>query len=260
MGNYITKADVLAEGVPAGTPSTTIDARILKWEAIVEKLTRNIFREISPGELTFDGNNSRLLHFNLPLRSVTSLKINGESTALPTDEFRAYTGISMPQDDRGNPKIELTPIRASVYRTSPGMFVKGLDQLIDAVWGYVDEDPDNPGSYITPPAVKQCLVQLVILDLDSYFEQYSDGSSGKALTGVRREKTDGHEIEFMEYENPTLKWSFLPTDIAEILWMYRGPWNIQAPEPIRFLADPGIQILDGTAGVYDSYGYEIRAW
>lgn len=258
MGNYVTKDDVLAEGVPAGTPTTIINNRILKWEMIVEKITRNIFREVSPGELTFDGNNSRILHFNIPLRSVTTLKINGETTAVASDEFRAFTGISMPQDDRGNPKIELTPIRASVYRTSPGLFVKGLDQLIDATWGYVDEDPDNPGSFITPAAVKQAIIQLVILDLDSYFDQFSEGSAMRALTGVRREKTDGHEIEFMEYEDPRLRWSFLPTYIAEILWMFRGPWNIQAPEPIRFLADPGIQILG--QGTYEDYGYELRAW
>jgi hypothetical protein len=250
MGNYITSADVFAEGVPPNTSKTTIDSRILKWEAIVEKITRNVFREISPGELTFDGNNSKILHFNLALRSVTSLKINGETTAIDTDEYRAFTGFTMPQDDRGNPKIELTPIRASVYRTAPGMFVKGLDQLITATWGYLEDDPANPGTPITPPAIKQALIQLVILDLESYFDQLSGGGSGKVLTGVKRERTDGHEVEYMEYENPVLKWSFLPADIAEILWMYRGPWNIQSPEPIRFLADPGIQVMD----------YSIQSW
>lgn len=255
MGNYIDKADVIAEGIPPETPLSIIDSRIAKWENIVEKLTRNIFREISPGELTFDGNNSRLLHFNLPIRSVTSIKINGESTALPADEYRAFTGISMPQDDRGNPKIELTPIRASVYRTSPGMFVKGLEQLLDAKWGYVDEDPDNPGTYITPEPIKQALIQLVILDLDNYYEQGADGSSGKVLTSVRRERTDGHEIEYMETEKPTPRWQMIPASIAEVLWMYRGPWNIQAPEPIRFLSDPGIQVLDS-----GMYGYEVYAW
>lgn len=255
MGNYVTTADLLAEGVPPGTPTAIMDARIYKWEAIVEKLTKNVFREISPGELTFDGNNSKILHFNLPLRSVTSLKINGESIALDTDEYRAFTGISLPQDDRGNPKIVLTPIRASVWRTTPGLFVKGLDQLLTAVWGYLDEDPASPGSYITPVAIKQAIIRLVILDLDSYFDQHMEGSSGKPLTAVRREKTDGHEVEFMEFEDPRLMWQMIPADIADVLWMYRGPWNIQAPEPIRFLADPGIQVLDA-----DVYGYQIMSW
>jgi len=256
MGYYVTKEDILKEGVPSGTPVTVINNRIVKWEAIVEKLTRNIFRELSPGELRFDGNNSRMLHFNLPLLSVTSVKINDETTALAVDEYRAYTGYRQPQDDRLNPKIELTPIRASVWRTSPGMFVKGLDQLVTATWGYVDEDPSNPGSFITPVPIKDAIIQLVILDLDNYFEQYEDGSSGKVLTAVKREKTDGHEIEYMEQKQlKSLRWQMIPADIADVLWAYRGPWEIQAPETIRFLADPGIDILDA-----DVYGYEIAAW
>jgi hypothetical protein len=255
MGNYVTKEEVMAEGVPPETLGTTVDNRIWKWEAIVEKLTRNIFREISPGELTFDGNNSRLLHFSLPLRSVTSLKINGETTALAADEYRAFVGIQYPQDDRGNPKIELTPIRASVYRTTPGMFVKGLDQLLDATWGYVDEDPENPGSYVTPAPVKASIIELVIMDLDGYFEQAQGGGSSQPLTAVRREKTDGHEIEYMESEKPTLRWQMIPASIAEVLWLYRAPWEIAAPEPIRFLADPGVNVLES-----EIYGYSVMSW
>jgi hypothetical protein len=243
MGNYVTAAEVKLEGVPASVPDAKINSRIDKWENIVEKLTGNIFRELTPGELTFDGNNGAILHFNLPLISVTSVKINGETTALDSDEYRAFTGIQKPQDDRGNPKIKLTPIRASVWRSSPSMFVKGLDQLITATWGYVDADPDNPGSYITPIPVKDAIIQLVILDLDSYFEAAEDGASGKPLTSVRREKTDGHEIEYMEYEDPKLRWQMMPASIAEVLWIYRKPWTIEAPEPVRFLSDPGIQVV-----------------
>lgn len=234
MGNYVTAAQVQAEGAPAGTPTAIIDSRIAKWEALVEKITGNVFYVIEPGELTFDGNNSRILHFSLPLVEVTSVKINGETAALATDEYRAFTGKSVPQDDRPNPKIVLTPIRASVYRSLPGLFVKGLEQLITARWGYVEADES------TPRPIVDAMLRLVLLDLDNYFTK---GSTTSAVTPKRREKTDGHELEWMELKDIRTTWSILPQDVAEILALYRKPWLIAAPEPQRYLVDPGIEVV-----------------
>jgi hypothetical protein len=250
MGNYITAADVKAEGVPSGTPDARIDARIVKWEAIVERLTRNVFRIISPGELTFDGNNSRVLHFNLPLVTVTSVKINSESTALDADDFTAFIGRAKPQDDRYNPRIKLEPLRTSIFQTtSRTIFVKGYRQLITATWGFVEPDDS------TPTSIKDCLVRLVILDLDGYFEQLQSGSGisggGLPLSSVRRERTDGHEIEYIDVVRPTLVWGMIPRDIMEVLALYRAPLAVGAPEPIRFYADPATAIEDT---------YFIGAW
>lgn len=234
MGYYVDVADVKAEGVPSEVSNATIIRRITKWEAIVERITRNIFRQIEPGELTFDGNNSRMLHFSLPLIEVTSLKINGDTVALDADDYRAYTSRGPFQDDRWNPKIELTPIRNNIWRSHPGMFVKGLEQRITAKWGFLEADDT------CPQPVKDAIVKLVVLDIDNYFDASAGGGGGSAVTPMKRERTDGHEVEYMQMEDIKTMWSMLPNDVAEILSMYRAPWKIAAPEPIRFIVDPGV--------------------
>lgn len=227
MGVYVTASEVTAEGATASV--ARIDNRILKWEAIVEQLTGNIFRKVSPGALVFDGNDARLMHFNLPIVAVNSIKINGQTTALDSTEYRAYTGNAPPQDHRRNPKIELTPLRSSIYATFNSVFVRGLDQVIDADWGFVD-----PGD-VTPPAIKAAIIQLVMYDLDDYFAQSSGGGSSTAVASKRREKTDGHEIEWQQTEAVAVTWSMLPADVSDILALYRRPIRIASPMAHRFL-------------------------
>lgn len=237
MGNYVTVDDIRAEGVPSGDfPDARVNARIVKWEDIVEKLTRNVFRVLDPGALTFDGNNSHILHFNIPLIEVSEVKINGEDSALAAADFRAFTGIQQPQDDRSNPKIELTGNReTSIFTRTHKEFVKGLDQVITAKWGFVDPSPTTPGAYVTPEGVKGAIVALVIRDLRGYFEQYFQGQQNAMNLPKKRERTDDHEIEWAEPDMPVLKWSMLPPDIAELLSLYRAPMAIDITEGIRFM-------------------------
>lgn len=228
MGNYITETQVRAEGVPASVKKSRIDARIVKWEAIIEQITKNIFRPITPGELIFDGNDAQLMHFSLPLISVTSIKVNDQTTVLAVDEFRAFTGRQMPQDDRRNPKIKLTPVQSSIFRDTQAVFIKGLNQAITATWGFTEPD----GS--TPQPIKDVLVELVTLDLAGYFTKSTSGTS-IPLTSVRRERTDGHEIEYHHVENPRIVWSMIPKHLVDVLALYRGPWLMRSPEPPQLL-------------------------
>lgn len=240
MGNYVTVADLTKEGMPASVTADRANARITKWELIVERVTGNLFYEVTPGELTFDGNNSAMLHFNLPMATFTSLKINDETVALGADEFKTFLGRTPPQDDRQNPKIKLDPIRSSVFRGTPGMFVKGMDQKVTATWGYLEPDDS------TPQPIVDAVIQLVLMDLDNYFTQGQSGSGGGTSGGVspvKREKTDGHEIEYMEVQSVALLSSMIPADIYEVLALYRGPLRIASPEPIRFFHDPTIEVF-----------------
>lgn len=248
MGNYATVANVRAEGVPASVSDTLINSRIAKWEAIAEALTRNVFRVLDPGELTFDGNDTDILHFNIPIVACTSVKINGETTALDSGSYRAFTTKSPPRDDRQNPKVQLINTSQSLFRTAPGVFIKGMDQLIDATWGYVDDDPDNPGSYITPPAIADSIVRLVVMDIDPYA---TTGGEGLPVSGVRRERTDGHEIVYHGVEDVRISWAMVPKDIASILAMYRAPLAIEAPAMPQYLSTSLLQASE-------VFGY--RSW
>lgn len=241
-GNYVTVDDIRSEGVPASVADDArVGARIAKWEGIVERYTRNVFRVLDPGPLTFDGNNDRLLHFNLALVEVTSVKVNGETAALQASEFRAATGKSPPQDDRHNPKIELLGYRANstmspIYTTGSHVrFIKGQDQVIAAKWGFVEPDPATPGAFRTPPAVKQSIIALVIRDLRGYFQQYFLGQSNQLNLPKKRERTDDHEIEWSEAKVGTSAlMAAIPPDIQEVLGMFRGPWQIAIPDQIRY--------------------------
>lgn len=228
MGNYVTAAEVQAEGATAST--ARINARIAKWEAIVEEITRNVFRVIEPGELIFDGNNSDMLHFSIPLVEVTALYINNDTVELAADEYRAYTGRQRPQDDRQNPKIELTGNRAnSIYTKTHGIFYKGMDQKLTAKWGFVDDD--GVGGFVTPPAIIGAITELVCLDLDGYFDS---AGSGVPLSSIRREVTDGHQLEYQDVSEAAVTWAMIPRSIADVLALYRAPWKMTSPDSRRF--------------------------
>lgn len=237
MGHYVVVDDIRAEGVSEGDfPDALVNRRIVKWEGIAERLTRNVFRVLEPGELIFDGNNLHRLHFNTALVELIELKVNGDETVLDAASYRAFTGRCRPQDDRSNPKIELigagipsgqsTP---SPWASSATIFKKGLNQKITAKWGYVDDDPDNPGALICPPPVKESIVALVISDLRGYFEQYYEGASKPVGAPVNRERTDDHEVQWAAMTT-TITWAMIPNDIRDTLLMYRGPWAIAIPE------------------------------
>lgn len=236
-GNYVLVSEVRAEGLTDDPPTNNqIGNRIKKWETIVEQWTGQVFREIDPGELTFDGNNSYLMHFSLPLITVTSVKINGDDTELDTTQWRAFTGRQVPQDDRKNPKIMLLAANASIYTTSiftgGGVFVKGADQKITATWGYLEPDGE------CPQPIKDSIIQLVIRDFAGYFDQYFGGMSPPSGAPTQRERTDDHEIEYagMSMDITADRWgSLIPRDIRAVLSMYKRPLAIRAPEPRRFL-------------------------
>ena len=238
MGNYVSIADVRLEGVPGSVSDTLLTRRIEKWEKIVEQVCGQVFYEVSPGELVFDGNNAHIMHFGLPIISVASLKINGDDLILdPAYEYRVYSGRGVPKDDRRNPKIELTPIRNSVYRAAPSMFVKGLEQKITAKWGFLEPDDS------TPRPIIDSVIQLVCLDVDGYFAKVSGGSTvSGGLLPVSKETTDGHSIEYMTAP-VKLQWKMIPADIMDVLACYRCPLRGAIPEDQRWWYDPRIVVL-----------------
>lgn len=245
MGNYVTVSDLRDEGVPVSYTDALLNKRITKWETVVEKITRNVFRVISPGELTFSGNDYRMLHFNIPIVSVSSLKINGDTNALDASLYRVYNGRDFPQDDRGNPKIELTSSSSSIFAPTRNVFAQGYTQKITATWGYVDDD--GAGGYETPQLVKDIVMQLVMRDLSSYYaSSISGGGAGVVVSPIRRERTDGHEIEYQMTSNVATPWGLIPKDLYDQIMLFRAPIAIGLPNPRDY--------------VQPSYGYHIVGW
>lgn len=220
MGNYVTAQDILMESIPEDTPPSRIERRIAKWESIVERVTGNVFYVLSPGELTFYGDDTRIMFFNTPIVAVTSLKINGQATELPTTQYRVFNGKSKPQDHRKNPKIQLIGAGGtSVFTGSSKVFSEGLEQKITATWGYVESDLS------TPAAIKESVIELVVRDLQGYQEKQESG--GKPVTHVIRRAVDQSSIQHGEVDEIKLLWHMIPTDIASTLMLFRAPWAMR---------------------------------
>lgn len=239
MGAYVSVDEVRAEGAPISYLDARIEARIAKWERIVERLTRNVFKVVDIGEITVDGNNYHVLHFNVPIVDVEYIKINNDTTELDADLYRVFNGKSSPADDRYNPRIELKRRNASIFSATRSMFAKGYDQVIKARWGYVDPDPLLPNTYITPPQIKDAIIQCVLLDLDNYWTKGMGGGSSSVTSPIKREKTDMHEIEYQQTQAALITWSNLPKNIYDELMLFRAPIAIGIPDTRHFVETEG---------------------
>jgi hypothetical protein len=200
---YATVGDLRAEGLPGDETNSVTDdqAKILLGRAsdLVEAETNNnIFYEVS-GTYIFDGNNSYLLHLPIAVIEVTSLKINNETTELPTTDYRVYNGKVPPQDHRKNPKIELRRSAApTIYtRSRSRSFLKGYDQTVVGKFGYVEENGD-------PPAIiNECVIAIVMMTHKTLYERFGfdtggGGGPGPMAGPLKREITDDHEVEWWQ--------------------------------------------------------------
>lgn len=228
-GFYVLIQDVRDAGITVTQASDAVVlAAINLWEQYVERWTRNFFRQVNT-VVTFDGNNSRMLFMPIPMIAVNSLKVNSGAAALPATQFVAHIGRQAPKDDRWNPRIELRAL-TSLTHTASGVFRKGLDQVVDGAWGFLESD----GS--TPQAIIRAVLKLVVEDIRS------GGAGGGTASGIiKREKTDDHEVEYSEAGGSAARFT-LPRDVVDLLAPYRAPFAIAAPEPIRPLisTDEGI--------------------
>jgi hypothetical protein len=227
---YVTVQELRDEGLPGdvSTPVTDAQALILLQRSsdLVEKITNNIFY-IVQGTYIFDGNNAYLLHLPIAIIEITSLKINNESGELATNEYRVYNGTVPPQDDRGNPKIELRNSAApSIYSgLRIRKFLKGLDQTITGRFGYVEEDET------TPAIIKECVSAIVMMtwrDLFTRFGYESGGGGGPMILGPKkREITDDHEVEWWQSNTGfTEQGLVVPPYVNGRLKMFKGPHPI----------------------------------
>lgn len=230
---YATLEDLRNEGLPGDETNPVTDAQALillgRASDLVEAETNNnIFYEVS-GTYTFDGNNSYLLHLPIAVIEVTSLKINNESTELPTTDYRVYNGKAPPQDHRRNPKIELRRSSPpSIYTSSRSRhFLKGYDQTVVGKFGYVEENGD------TPAIINECVIAIVMTTHRSLYERFGFDTGGGGgpgpMTGpLKREITDDHEVEWWQPDTGnTEQGMVVPQYVHGRLKHFRAPANMR---------------------------------
>ena len=185
---YVTVQDLRDFGLTEETASDQqVAAAIVLWSQVIDKICGQWFE---PRAVTFrlDGSGSDVLHLPVPIISISSLKVNGESVALASDRYVAYTNRVMP-DDRLNPRIRLG--NAGSYWTGSGPFyaVGIQNQSVTGIFGYVEEDLS------TPAPIKYALMKLISEKLKNPPNANEDlpPDENLGLQGpVIEETTDGH--------------------------------------------------------------------
>lgn len=229
--DYATYEQCKAEGLPSSIDETRCKVLLDRANELVEYITRNFFREVS-GTFTFDGNNSHILQLPVPIISVTSLKINNDTTALDTNLYRVWNGRQKPQDDRRNPKIELrnTSLTTSIWSSgvSTSIFYKGLDQVVEGKFGYLESDDS------VPQIVTECVIALVMIMSEQLYPKFY-GRPGNIAGPIVRERTDDHELEWRSSVRDIPNY-IVPKYIEDRLILVRAPTNMAVPN-IRWEED-----------------------
>lgn len=176
--------------------------------------------------ISYEGDNSWMIHFSVPIIEITSLKKNNSSDALETTAYKVYNSRTLP-DDRRNPKIKLISDTRNIYTqtdfSSGPLFSKGRFNEIIGSFGFLEDD----GS--TPEAIKWITARLVMKELT----RDPEGTTGQT---IKREKTDMHEVEYDIKSGSSASdlHGKLTGDVEvdRLLQLYKAPLAIGGTDPL----------------------------
>lgn len=208
------------------------------WSRVIDRACRQWFE---PRSLDFkiDGTGTSELHLDVPVISVSALYVNGDTTALPADQFVVYNTATGYPDDRGNPRIALSYSNSSslFFQASwrAPIFVKGnRNQRVVGSFGFVESDGT------TPLPIKRAVLKLTKLKL----QEAAAAEAGEIQAGEQgplvRERTDDHE---MEWSGPQIKQGVRGSTISgitndpeinAIVRLYRAPMSMAVVGGGRF--------------------------
>jgi len=224
----------IANGAANVLTSATIPKRIGE-EAIkaamdfIDNHTQRFFNKRT-GTFEIEGTNTILLQFGVPIIEITKLDINNSGQDLiegDDDDFIAYKGRAVPQDDRWNPKIKLNVRnRQNIFTDllTNRVFLYGHRTIIDGSFGFLE--PDGT----TPRDIKRATMLIALNRIKIPIGGETFTTSGT----VRRLKVDLHEQEFFEIR--TLNRGYPLTSNAEInniIARFRVPFTIKGS--IKFI-------------------------
>lgn len=225
---YVTVQDLRDFGLTEEMASDAkVSAAIVLWSSAIDQITGQWFE---PRAATFylDGSGKDTLHIPVPIISLTEIKINGDTKALETDNYVAYTNRTLP-DDRKNPRISFGG-RGSTYPTSAKFAVGRQNQYVSGLFGYVEDDLS------TPPLIKYALMLLICEKLKNPANPSEDdippdedfGAQGPVI----EETTDGHSrkwgFQASKQVRPGIASGITSNpEINRILLMYRAPMAVR---------------------------------
>jgi hypothetical protein len=213
------------------TPSQVSDegvfAAIQLWQEVIERICRQWFY---PKSLTLEvnGNDSDVLHFGVPIISVSEVYINGGVEALDSSAYKVYL-------DYRDPKICLTHAQqiADLYtaalRGGDARFYKGYqNQRIVGVFGHVITGNK------APRPIRRALTKLVTEKLVAQYGAGASGGTSTVIAGtVVSETTDGHSISYGVQSTNSRRSGLLgitsDMEILDIFALYRAPIGVATP-------------------------------
>lgn len=225
---YVTVQEIRDEGVTeAQANDARVESVLQRVESMIEEAT-GLWFESRSLSLELDGTDAKFLWFNVPIITITSLKINDDTVDLDTANYRVYNRRGFPQDDRRNPKIELITVRRSVFdgpvedSASLRIFRKGKVQAVEGTFGWTETDG------ACPEGIKWCIKRLVTRD----FPQLNTPTfeENRRARKIVEEETDGHRMRFRGSADRgmNLTDTFDDPEVAQILQRYRQPLAMSA--------------------------------
>lgn len=227
---YATIEEARAFGI---TEEMADDATLLGllalWSQVIDRACRQWF-EPRAMDLRFDGHDTDELHLNVPIVEVTSLYINGSTTALDPSYYVVYDNKTEWPDDRRNPRVGLTGGTGSSIFSARGsdLFVRGKkNQRVVGRFGFVEADLS------TPLPIKRALLKLTKLKIQE--DKPTEEGGGNQIVGpLTREITDDHTQEFGALQIKGSKGSTIggitdDPEINRIILLYRAPLSMAVP-------------------------------
>jgi len=231
---YISVDDVREAGVPEEVDGGPSDAEVLSqieiWQAFLDRACRQWFVP-KAATFSFDGNDSNLIGFGVPIISISYLKINSCASELDTDFYKVYNGVTYP-DDRKNPRIKLVhgsnrDIYRGVYEQQL-KFRKGVqNQEVSGTFGYLEADGT------TPKMIKRALLKLVIEKMLNPVVpgtlSASMPSPPPIMASIVEEWTDGHKMKYgtsFSTNKSGISGITRDQEILDIIKLYRAPLGI----------------------------------
>jgi len=203
-------------------PKATGNKLILEAMELIDRHTGRFFNKRT-GVFKVEGNNSHMMHFDVPIIEITKLIINDTSTELLEGEdkdFEAFKGRAQPQDDRWNPKIKINIRTDSIFSGvfTNRVFLKDTRTEITGSFGFLEPDGSTP-------ILVQKATKLIAFDLIAKLG--STKAAGTSAGTLRRVKVDLHEKEF--FEDRGINRGFQATgnkEVNNILAIYKRPFLV----------------------------------